>query len=228
MLGALMIAGIAGVIAAWGYRDHRRTVAQRRALLDQCVDLFDNVRLAHEADGFPTLVGEHAGRAFQVKLFNDAMTIRRLPQLWLQVTELRPMDIGAGGFAVLVRPSGYEFFSLTAGFHHVIDVPASFPRECIVRGETSASEHVFRQATTAAGRILAEPTVKEIAVTSRGLRLICQVDEGRRGDYLLLRQAAFDGGPIPVATLMATIASLRDLADSVESYDHERVPGASG
>ncbi|KWT64691.1 hypothetical protein APY04_3163 [Hyphomicrobium sulfonivorans] len=145
------------------------------------------------------------------------MTIRRLPQLWLQVTELRPLDIGAGGFAVLVRPSGYEFFSLTADFHDFIAVPEGFPRECIVRGESPSSEQTVQTVRATVGGILAEPAIKEVAVTRNGLRLIRQVDEGRRGDYLLLRQAAFDRGPVAVATLIGVIANLRALADGVES-----------
>ncbi|MBI1649743.1 hypothetical protein [Hyphomicrobium sulfonivorans] len=216
MLGAFLIAGIAGAVVVWGYRDHRRMVAQRRRLLDACAELFENVQVTHSGDGFPTLTGERGGRAFQVRLFNDGMTIRRLPQLWLQVTELRPLDIGAGGFAVLVRPSGYEFFSLTADFHHFIDVPTGFPRECIVRGESPLSEHMLQRVGATVGGILADPVIKEVAATRKGLRLIRQVDEGRRGDYLLLRQAAFDRGPVAVSTLIGAIASLRALADGVE------------
>lgn len=217
MLGIMLIAGIAAVATGLAYRDHRRTVGRRRKLLDRCLDLLDNAQLSHGGDGFPVVVGERAGRSLHVLLFNDGMTIRRLPQLWLQITELRPMRIGAGGFAVLVRPSGYEFFSLTAEFHHIIEVPASFPRECIVRGESPLSEGLLRQVEPVLAGILADPAVKEFALTCKGARLIRQMDEGRRGDYLLLRQAAFDQSAVPIEVLTDAMQDLEAITVCAES-----------
>jgi len=56
---------------------------------------------------------------------------------------------------------------------------------------------------------LADPRVKEIAVTRNGLRIIRQVDEGRPGDYLLLRQAAFERLDVPSVVFLDVLEQLR-------------------
>lgn len=205
--GVVVIVVVIGALAWLAVRAHRRQIVTRRSLLDDCSALLSTHTLTCEGDGFPRLKGLRGGRAIDVRLISDGMTIRRLPQLWLQVTELAPLD-GLGGFAILVRPSGYEFFSLTSRFHHVIDVPSSFPREAIIRGETTRSVADFELFRAPLAGILADARVKEIAVTRRGLRIIRQADEGRRGEYLLLRQATFDNGGVSAEALAQV---LRDL-----------------
>lgn len=209
LFGILTLGAAVGSLAGWAVRDHRAQVMRRRRLLDDCTKLFDAHTLSHGGDGFPRIRGTRDGRNLDVQLLSDGMTIRRLPQLWMQITELDALPIGGNGFAVLVRPSGYEFFSLTDGFHHIIEVPGSFPDECIVRGESAGAEHVFGQLVAPLSATLADPRVKEIAVTRNGLRIIRQVDEGRAGDYLLLRQAAFERSDIPGAVFLDMLQRLR-------------------
>ena len=191
---------VASPLVWMAVRDHRRRRAARRDLLSDCTRLFDACRVEHGGDGFPRITAGCGARRFDVRLISDGMTIRRLPQLWLQVTELARLE-GVGGLAVLVRPSGYEFFSLTAGFHHVMEPLPAFPREVIVRGADENDERSLQKLAAPMAAILRDPAVKEIAVTERGLRIVRQADEGRRGDYLLLRQAAFDGAQIPAEML---------------------------
>jgi len=219
LFGILTLCGAVGLLAGWAVRDHRVQLHRRRKLLDDCTKLFDTHTLTHGGDGFPRIHGARDGRNLHVQLFSDGMTIRRLPQLWMQVTELDVLPIGSNGFAVLVRPSGYEFFSLTAGFHHIIEVPGVFPRECIVRGENAGSEKVFARLIAPLGAALADPRVKEIAVTRNGLRIIRQVDEGRPGDYLLLRQAAFERRDVPSAVFLDVVERLRVLRTAFDGRD---------
>ena len=213
--GVLIICAVIGTLGWLALREHRRQLIRRRSLLDDCSPLFDNPAMTWAGDGFPRLQGSCGGRTFDVRLISDGMTIRRLPQLWLQVTELSPLE-GIGGFSILVRPSGYEFFSLTSRFHHVMDVPPSFPREVIIRGEDGRSDACFKAVCAPLGRILADACVKEIAVTRQGLRIIRQADEGRRGEYLLLRQATFDKSGVPaemLAQVFRELDALRAAAD---------------
>ncbi len=103
--------------------------------------------------------------------------MRRLPQLWLQVTVLeRRPDIG--GVAALVRPSGYEFYSMTGVFEHVIEPPPLFPAETVVRGEGPRAERTFDLISAPMAAILFDPAVKEVAVTREGLRIMRQAAEG--------------------------------------------------
>jgi len=61
--------------------------------------------------------------------------------------------------------------------------------------------------------------VKEIAVTRNGLRIIRQVDEGRPGDYLLLRQAAFERRDVPSAVFLDVVERLRVLRTAFDGRD---------
>lgn len=221
--GVLMLGVIAALLAGLAVRDHRARQAARRRLLDRCVEHFDVHAQTCGGDGFPILDGLCGGRHVDVRLISDGMTIRRLPQLWLQVTHLVALE-GVSGVAVLVRPSGGEFFSLTSGFHHILEAPPSFPRELIVRGECARSADVLAWLAGPMAAILADARVKEIAVTRRGLRIVRQADEGRRGDYLLLRQAAFEMAPVAAETLAAAIAGIDALRAATERSSREPVP----
>jgi hypothetical protein len=207
ILIGLAMAGTLGYIAQ---RDHRRACQRRASLLNACADILDGSRLTHSGDGFPRLTGRYRGLAVDVRLICDNMTNRRLPQLWLQVTVLeRRPDVEA--FAALVRPSGYEFYSLTGTFDHVIEPPPLFPEEIIMRGETSTAGRTFDRVAPAMAGILADPRVKEIAVTREGLRITSQSSEGRRGEHLLLRQAVFDNAEVPAELLEKSLAEIESL-----------------
>lgn len=209
-----------GLLCWIALRDHRHRQAHRRGLLDDCARLFDRYALTHGGDSFPKLSGRVGGRNVDVRLISDTMTIRRLPQLWLQVTVLERLE-GVTGLAVLVRPSGYEFYSLTAGLHRVIEPPATFPHELIVRGKDEKAAPLFARLEAVLAHILADARVKEVAVTSEGLRIIRQASEGRRGDYLLLRQAVFDEAEVPAATLEAVLDDIAALRNCIESPARE-------
>lgn len=217
----LLLCGILGTLTWLAIRDHRQRQAQRRGMLDACVPLFATHELTFGGDGFPRLNGVVRGRHIDVRLISDGMTIRRLPQLWLQVTELQPLE-GISGIAVLVRPSGFEFFSLTSSFHYIIEVPPSFPRELIVRGEDAASVTLFEKLVNTLAAILADPCVKEIAITQRGLRIIRQAAEGRRGDYLLLRQCVFDSDMVAVDAFTSALDGINALRATTEAFIRER------
>jgi hypothetical protein len=210
----LSVAAIAGTLGWLAKRDHDLARAAREHLLDGCASLLDRAAVTIAGDGFPRLSGRQGATNVDVRLLSDTKTMRRLPQLWLQVTVMEPLP-NVTDLAILVRPSGYEFYSLTAGLHHVIEVPPSFPAELIVRGEDAASERLFSKLQGALAAILTDPKVKEVAVTRRGLRIVRQAAEGRRGEHLLLRQAVFDDAAVQretIADLLAAIATLRTAA----------------
>lgn len=213
LVSALLLSSVPIGILLWiGRRDHWTRQHSRRGLLDDCIPLFDRYELTHGDDNFPRLSGRSGTRKIDIRLLSDTMTIRRLPQLWLQVTVLEHLP-DVSGFAILVRPSGYDFYSLTAGFHHVIEPPPSLPQEILARGEDARSVRLFEKLAPTLASILSDPLVKEVAVTSKGLRIIRQNAEGRRGDYLLLRQAVFDDAMVSAETLATTLEQIQALRD---------------
>jgi hypothetical protein len=199
----LALASVAAIIFV-GVREHRKAVAARRGLLDDAATALDRPQLTHGPDGFPRLFGRHQGREVRVDLLLDTLTIRRLPQLWLRAT-LLDHNAGLPGLAILVRPAGAEFYSLTAHFDHRLETPAGFPAEVLIRGDVGAARLLADLGPTLS-TVLADARVKEIAITARGLRIVRQAGEGKRGEHLLLRQSVFDNASVP----------RRELADALD------------
>jgi hypothetical protein len=207
--GLALLAGVAGM-------ERRRIRSSRRKLLDACLRLFEEPRLEHGDDGFPRLRGRIGGSRVVVELIPDMMTIRRLPQLWMSVTLTEPVPVESG-VAVLVRPSGADFFSLTEHFHATLGVPKGFPEASLVRGQSPGATKVLAAVAPVVATLLADPKVKEVAVTPKVVRAIRQVAEGRRGDYLLLRQSAFELETVDPGAML-------DLADGLVTLRATLVP----
>jgi hypothetical protein len=216
----LLAAGSIAAVTFVGMRDHRAAKAVRRGLLDDCASALDGAKLFHAADSFPRLSGHHHGRDVRVDLICDTMTIRRLPQLWMSTT-LIDANAGLPGFAILVRPAGTEFYSLTSRFAHRIETPVGFPDEVLIRGDDGAEPLLDELRETLAG-ILGDPRVKEIAVTPRGLRIIRQAGEGKRGDHLLLRQSVFENAAVPRRDLASVLDQLQAIHAITGAYGRAR------
>lgn len=202
-------------VAAVSYiavRDHRAAIDARRGLLDRCAATLDRSALGHTEDGFPKISGSHRGRGVHAELLLDTMTMRRLPQLWLSTT-LLDRNPGLPGFAILVRHCGTEFYSLLSRFERRLNAPAGFPHEVVVRGDAGA-QLLLDELAGVIGGVLQDPRVKEIAVTDRGLRIVRQACEGKRGDHLLLRQSVFENAQVPredFATVLDQLHSMRTI-----------------
>ena len=209
--------GIAGAVGALAVREHRLVRGSRKSLLDRCADVLDGVEIHHRQDGFPTLVGSHRERRVHLELISDTMVIRRLPQLWASLTYLDTLT-GVPSLAVLVRPAGYEFYSLTSSLPYGLDPPTGFPPEVLVRGSDARAAQLLKQLRLQLATILADPRVKEIAITSKGLRIVSQVGEGRRGEHLLLRQAVFDDAVVRPSELSKRLEELEALQDAIEAH----------
>lgn len=209
------------IVVAMAIREHRNLRAGRRSLLDDCRGILQAGTLQHGSDDFPRLDGRWRGSKVNVELIPDTMTIRRLPQLWLSVTWLAPMPC-QGAFAALVRHSGYEFYGLTSRFEHRLEPPQGLPSEIIIRGKDAMSQELLDAMQEPLAAIFADPKVKEVDVTPKGVRIIRQTVEGRRGEHLLLRQAMFDGAHVTASDLKQTLAQLEDLRATISENEGAR------
>lgn len=214
ILSFAVAAGAASAIAGLAVKDHRRARTSRRGLLDDCAAHLADSRLAYGGDGFPRLAGLHAARPVRAELIPDTMTIKRLPQLWLSVTLLVSPPI-SGSIAVLVRPSGNDFYSLTEKLGVALRPLRDLPWEVLARGSGVDPQSLLESLSARIGAILSDPRVKEIAVTPKGLRIVRQAGEGRRGEHLLLRQAVFDNAAVPVADFERLLLALESLEAAV-------------
>lgn len=219
---ALLLFAMAGLVvtATMAVRDHRRAKARRLALFDECRARIETARVQVDAAGFPRMLARHRDRVLCAELVPDTMTIRRLPQLWLSVS-LLSASRRRPGFAVLNRPSGNDYYSMTSHFPDQLAPPSGLPVEVLVRGEGADAKRVLDALAPVLAEIFAEPRVKEVAVTDKGLRIVMQNAEGRRGEHLLLRQATFDEAEVAPELLCEVLLRLDRLEAALHRIEQE-------
>jgi hypothetical protein len=71
-------------------------------------------------------------------------------------------------------------------------------------------------------RIFADPRMKEVAVTGKGLRSIWQAAEGQRGEHLIFRQCRFEDAGVSPELLAARIADLDLLSAAIDTEREAR------
>ena len=64
--------------------------------------------------------------------------------------------------------------------------------------------------------------MKEVAITERGLRIVRQAGEGKRGEHLLLRQAIFETAGVPREDLEHILDQLEQLRATAGVPDRVR------
>ena len=206
---SLIFVVLASLVGAFAVREHRRVLAERRNLLDEAAKLLSLARVTGGSDHFPILIGKlDDGRSIRMELVADTMVCRRLPQLWLKFTLIEEAICERPKIGVLARPTGAEFYSL------VHDMPAWFTPPAansalLMRGDASASKKQVERAAAIFGNLFSDPTLKEAAITPRGVRLVRQVAQGDRRAHLVLRQTRF-----PVTTIRPEIIK-RTIAEAV-------------
>ena len=210
MTAVVLVLVMASVLAAVTVRDHKRLRVSRTSLFNAAAAALDKPKITYCGDGFPKLRGRCNGFEVHADLIPDTMVVRRLPQLWLSVTLLAP-DRELPGMGVLVRYAGNEFYSLTTEFKHRLEPPPGLPREVLIRAAKPEAQSLLDELRQPLARLLSDPHVKEVAITAKGLRIVRQAAEGRRGDHLLLRQASFDTTSIPLGEFQAVLTELQAL-----------------
>lgn len=212
----------AAVIANLALRDHRRALGARRKLFDECLGVLEDERWSAGGDGFPSLDGRAYGRAVTATLIPDTMVMRRLPQLWLSLTMLET-NARAPSLSLLARYSGNEFYAATLDLPHRIEPPAGLPLDVLVRGDGRMAEALCHELAPVFAKLLADPRVKEITLTAKGVRIVRQVAEGQRGEHLLLRQAVFGDAVVDRTDFVRTLSDVAVLAAQREAHLKVRV-----
>jgi hypothetical protein len=117
----------------------------------------------------------------------DTVAWRKIPSLWLKVTVLAP-NPGIGVLDFLVRPQGVEFYSPSAELPHQVRVPDGWPQHAILCTDDTARMPRLHERHAA---LFDDPHMKELLITAKGVRLVRQLWQAERAEYLVLRQAKF-------------------------------------
>lgn len=214
IVGVIAVLAVGALIAIY-MRDRERCRRQRRDVFGECLELFDSYRLVQDGPAFAVLSGLYRGHRFELEPIVDNVAFRKLPSLWLKVTLRAPVRFG-GVFDLVMRPRGVEFYSPFGELEYEIPVPHDWPRDAIVHADDPArmppveiiAPHV---------RLFADARMKELLVTPRGIRLVYQVAQAERAQYLVLRQIEFAEQRLPQTLVRRLLDAAVELHASVAS-----------
>ncbi len=210
----LAISGMAlGACAVWlamtlpGKANARK--AGRAGYFSALTPLFDRVETQIQPTGFPRMTGHRHGHAFDLQVSPDTLTFRKLPALWVMLTLPEPLPIGAT-LDIMIRPNLRETFSKFNSLPDHIEPPPALPADCAIRSDDAALLPPAALITRHSG-IFADPLVKELVASPKGLRVVFLAEEAERGRYLLFRDAEMGLTPLAAARLIPLIEALLDL-----------------
>lgn len=197
---------------------HRTSRAQARAaFLTHTLPLFDRVTTHIAPNGFPRMTAHKGDLVFDLQLVQDSLTFRKLPTLWLMITLPQSMPVTAQ-LHIMARPTGFEPFSNFKSLHQSMDLP--LPEDCVARCDHP--DQVPPQVARHCG-IFADPWVKELVVSPKGLRIVILADEAARTNYLIFRDAELGMTPLPQARLQPILAALAVLRSDIQESAHDKI-----
>jgi hypothetical protein len=216
----IVIAAAVGIATlAVMYRRNRMIVRHRRgAIFAPAYELFDSYQATQGGIDYPSLTGQYRGRQFHLDAIVDTLTFRKVPVLWLRVSLLAPLPSSAT-LDIMVRSQNAEFYSPANDLPHQLRPRTDWPADASVRTDDP------RRAPDLAVidrhiSVFQRPATKELLVTAKGVRLVHMLDQARRAEYLVLRQAEFENAAVDKDLL-------RDLMDRTIAL-HKDLTGGNG
>lgn len=214
LVSLLTVAALVLLPGLW-LRDMRGEQRRRGDFFGDCMALFEQCRVTQDGMHFPVLEGTFRGLTVRLEPVLDDMGVRKLPSLWLKTT-LLVANPRRGVLDFLVRPQGIEVYSPSQDLDRRLPIPADWPQHAILCTDRSSGTPDLQRLTPHI-RAFADPKMKEMLITPRGARLVYQVAQAQRGDYLVLRQARFATPRVDPALVRALLGRVVALAADLDS-----------
>lgn len=179
--------------------ESRARALSRASYFDAVKPLFDGGETRVEPTGFPRMTGRRAGLAFDLQAIPDTLTFRKLPALWVLVTLPEPLPLDAT-LDLMARPLGNEPFTRFATLPQSLPTPADLPKDLAIRSD-DATRIPPPDLIAAHSGIFADPRIKELVLSPKGLRIVILAEEADRGRYLIFREAEMGRSPLPASRL---------------------------
>lgn len=190
----------AGVMAFLGLQHWRQRAAAadaRRGVFEECLPLIEFAQIEQQGAHFPSLTGRYRGKRIRLDAIVDSASVRKLPSVWLQLNVIDPLPIEAT-LDLLVRPLNTEFFSPSAELPQRLETPLGWPEHAIIKASDAAAAKLLLPRMDSLVRgAFADLRCKELLVTPKGARLVYQLAQAERADYLVLRAMVFDQMRVP-------------------------------
>jgi hypothetical protein len=217
MLAFAVVCGAVVYLTMLYRRDRRRLRLQRARFFELCLDLFQSYLVTQEGPSFPLLSGRYRGYEARLEPVIDNMAWRKVPVLWLRVTILKPNPYGAV-LDLLMRPGGVEVYSPSAELDHHLAVPEGWPEQSLLCTDDPSSVPPLELITPHVG-LFADPYMKELVITSRGVRLVRMVWQASRLHYAVFREVKFEEVCLERAVAQRLLDAAIAIADSLARSD---------
>jgi hypothetical protein len=218
ILGVILAAFLAYAFYRYTLRRAAQQAEHAHALFADLFPLLQNAdRNPGESIGSWNVTGRYRDNVFQFQTITDTMAVRKLPSLWLMVTLPKPQPVAAT-FDFMMRPAAATTFSKFDFLQHTLPLPDGFPEEGVLRsdGLMAAPDGAMRLALS----MFRARRGKELLVSPKGLRIVCQLAEADRARYGVYREARFSDARIDASLaneLMNTLLQLE--ADLAKIHD---------
>ena len=212
----LLAAALGATAVGLGWRTWvaaKARTAARAGYFDAVAPVFDRVVTRTQPTGFARMTGHLGADAFDLQAVPDNLTFRKLPALWVMVTLPIPLPVQAT-LDIMARPAGNEPFSHYARLPHSLPCPPALPEGTGIRSDNAAAVPPLDLIASHLG-IFADPKVKELVISPKGLRLVILADEAERGRYLIFRDLETGKTPLPRDRILPLIDTLRALRDTL-------------
>lgn len=217
MTSHILLAALFGATALWlawaTVQAHKARTAARAGYFRAVEPLFDSVTTRIQPTGFARMTAQVDGTAFDLQAIPDSLTFRKLPALWVMLTLPAPMPARAT-LDIMARPAGNEPFSHFANLPHSLPCPASLPDGTALRSDDATGVPPLDLIAPHLA-VFADPKVKELVISPKGLRLVILADEAERGRFLIFRDAEVGTSPLPAARITPLISALIALRDTL-------------
>lgn len=206
-LGVLAVMALGVAVLAHVHGAARRAAARDRArVFDEVLAAVEDPVVGVRGGSYPELRGRVGGHPVRLRVLVDALVLRKLPVLWLEVVVGHPVGV-PGSVSVLLRPHGAEYFSPNARLEHAVATPASFPRTARVAASTPDAAPALALLEPLAG-FVGEPETKELGVGPGGMRAVRLLASADQGVYRVSRRASFTGARVAAPELLRTVELL--------------------
>jgi hypothetical protein len=193
--------------------DRRRLRAQRAKFFDLCLDLFQAYRVTQDGPVYPLLSGRYRDHEVRLAPLTDNMAWRKVPVLWLKVTVLQPNPYQSI-LDLLVRPGGVEVYSPSDELYHHLSLPEGWPEQALLCTDDPSAIPPLELITPHMA-VFADVYMKELVVTSRGVRLMRMIWQAKRLHYMVLREVSFVEIYLDPAIAKTLLDAAIDIADAL-------------
>lgn len=212
--------GVLAIIACLQLSHVRKVKRHRGALFEHVVHLFKDAEVCQDGISYPVLTGRYQGHPIKLEPLVDSAAFRKLPVLWLVVTQPRSLSVSAP-LDILLRPNGSEFFSPNTDFEYDVLPDENWPEHIRV-ASPNPSKAPSLSAFDPFKSFISDPLTKEVYVSRRGVRLVHQLAESDQTHYRVTRRVELDTRGFAPERLAPVLAALVGIGDELASTREDR------